>query len=187
MGNCMSYYPVRTYPYRLFIAKSPTGQDEVFFDLFNAEASGVDLRIISVRPIVSGAVAVTGLLGIDLFLTFTSAIGTMGTAATRTGTSLTASTFGATNPKPGELDGNITARRLPTGGATTAAFITMSQVFTEETDPATYLDKDLLTGNFPEELIVPADTGIQVKQGVVASVGNIAFMIHFAVTPRQAP
>lgn len=181
----MSYYPVRTYPYRLFIAKSPTGADEVFFDLFNAAASGVDLRVISVRPIVSGAVAVTGVLAVDLFLTFTSTVGTAGTAATRTGTSFTASTFGAVNPNPGALDDNITARRLPTGGATTAALITMGQVFTEETTSATYLDKDLLTGNFPEELIIPKDTGIQVKMGSEASVGNIAFMVHFAVTPRQ--
>ena len=183
----MSYYPVRTYPWRLFIDKNPTGVSEVFFDLFNAANSGVDLRVISVRPIVSGAVAVTGVVGVDLFLTFTSAIGTSGTAATRTGTSFTAATFGSTNPHPGDLPADVTARSLPTGGATTGNLITMSQVFSEETNSGTYLEKEMLTGNFPEELIIPKDTGIQVKQGAVASVGNIAFMIHFAVTDRQAP
>lgn len=180
----MSYYPVRAYPYRLFIAKSPTGVSEVFWDFFNATGSGYTVYVISVQPIVSGAIAVSGVVGVDLFLTFTTAIGTSGTAATQLGTSFTASTFGSTNPGVGNFPVDITARRLPTGGATTGNLITMSEVFTEETNAATYLDKDMLTGNFPEELVIPEGRGIQVKQGTVASVGNIAFMIHFALVSK---
>jgi hypothetical protein len=179
----MSYYPPRTYPYRLFIAKSPTGASEVFFDLFNAAGSGYTLAVSSVQPIVSGAVAVTGVLGVDLFLTFTSAIGTAGTAATRSGTSLTASTFGTLNPAAGDLPAGITARRLPTGGATAGNVITMGQVFTEETNSATYLNKDLITPG-SDEVIVPEGFGIQVQQGAVASVGNIAFMVHFGLIAK---
>ena len=177
----MSYYPPRTYPHRLFIAKSPTGISEVFWDLFNAAGSGYTIAVSSVRPIVSGAVAVTGVVGIDLFLTFTSAIGTAGTAATRTGTSFTASTFGSVNPVYGELPGDITARRLPTGGATVDNLITMTEVFGEETSTGLYLEKEMLTGNFPEEILIPEGFGIQVAQGAVAATGNVAFMIHFAL------
>lgn len=180
----MSYYPKRTYPYKLFVPKQAVGADLVYFDLFNATGgTGKSLAIISVQPVVSGAVAVTGVVSVDLFLTYTSAVGTGGTAATRTGTSLTAATFGATNPIPGALDDNVTARLTPSGGATAAAVISWNTVFSEETNAGTYLEKDLVKGTnpFPEEIIVPEGHGIRVVQGSVASVGNIGFNVQFAL------
>ena len=167
----------------LFIAKSPVGASEVFFDLFNAANSGYDLHVASVKPIVSGAVAVTGALGLDLFLTFTTAVGTAGTAATRTGTSLTASTFGSTSPVPSVLPLSISARRLPTGGATAGAVISHVEVFIEETNAGTYLDKDFISPKM-EDVVVPQGFGIQVQQGAVASVGNIGFMVVFALVAK---
>lgn len=177
------FYPPRTYPYKLFVAKSPTGANEVYWDLFNASGSGYTIAVQSVKPIVSGAVAVTGVLGVDLFLTFTSAIGTGGTAATRSGTSLTAATFGALNPHAGDLPADITARRLPTGGATAGNVINMLEVFTEETNSATYLEKDFLAPGH-NEVIVPEGFGLRVAQGAVASVGNIAFMVNFGLIAK---
>lgn len=181
----MSYFPLRAYPERLFIPKQAVGANLVYFDLFNAAGSGMSLAISSIRPVVSGAVAVTGILGVDLFLTFTSAIGTTGTAATRTGTSLTAATFGSVSPGAGELNGGITARLTPGGGATAGGVISWLEVFTEETNAATYLDKDFVqNGAYPAEIIVKQGAGIRVVQGAVASVGNIGFNVDFAVIPK---
>ena len=179
----MSYYPARQHQERLFIPKQAVGANLVYFDLFNAANSGFTLAVSSVRPVVSGAVAVTGILGVDLFLTFTSAVGTGGTAATRTGTSLTAATFGSVSPVPSALPGDITARLTPTGGATPGAVISFAQVFTEETNAGTYLDKDFISPKM-SEVIVPQGFVIQVQQGAVASVGNIGFMVVFGLEPK---
>ena len=181
----MSYYPARQHQERLFVPKQAVGANLVYFDLFNAANSGFTLAVSSVRPVVSGAVAVTGILGVDLFLTFTSVVGTGGTAATRTGTSLTAATFGSVSPVPSALPGDITARLTPTGGATAGAVISFAQVFTEETNAGTYLNKDLVqTSSHPDDILIPQGFGIRVVQGAVASVGNIGFNVEFGLIPR---
>jgi hypothetical protein len=138
-----------------------------------------------VTPIVSGAVAVTGTLGVDLFLTKTSAVGTGGTAATANGTSLTAATItemdsGNTNPHA-----NITARLTPSGGATAGAVIGWACVFPEETNAAAYfgqtIDLARRNNNDIQPIIINANEGIRVVQGSVASVGNIGFDVVFEI------
>lgn len=135
----------------------------------------------NVNPVVSGAVAVTGVVGLDLFLTFTSAVGTGGTAATRTGTSLTACTFGYNNPKPTLIQDEITARLTPTGGATAAGVVSWLSVFTEETNAGTYTSPLLQFLNPGDIVILPPGTGMRVVQGSVASVGNIGFNVGFNI------
>ena len=51
--------------WRLFVPKQAVGADLQYFDLFNASGSASRIHVSSVRPVVSGAVAVTGLLGVD--------------------------------------------------------------------------------------------------------------------------
>lgn len=170
--------------YNLFIPKAAVGADKVYFDLFNASGSPHILEVHSVRPIVSGAVAVTGTLGVDLHLTRTTAIGTGGTDATREGTTLTAATFSALNNANG-LDSNVTARLGPTGGATAGAVLAWDCVFTEETNGGSYTKLDLgkpwLVDVPP--IIVRRNSGIRVVQGAVASVGNIGFNVLFKALP----
>lgn len=167
--------------YRLFVPKQAVGANLVYFDLFNSSASPCDIEVISVVPVVSGAVAVTGTLGVDLFLTRTSAVGTGGTAATAEGTSLTACTISA-HESIENLPPGITARLTPTGGATAGAVISQREVFTEETNSAAYnMVADFVRVFYPDlpALIVPKNTGIRVVQGAVASVGNIGFDVIF--------
>lgn len=163
----------------LFVPKQAVGANLVYFDLFNNSKGVVALRY--VQPVVSGAVAVTGVVGVDLHLTFTSAVGTGGTAATYGGTSLTACTINPNNPVGQPCPDIITARLTPTGGATAAGVLTWTCVFTEETNAGTYtspLNWLLNEGN----ILIPNGKGIRVVQGAVASVGNIGFNVGFDLT-----
>ena len=168
--------------YNLFVPKQATGASLVYFDFFNATGSAFDVKVHWCAPIVSGAVAVVGVVGVDLFLTRTTAVGTGGTAATYEGTDPTACTFSAQdNSQP--MSKSITARLTPTGGATAGAVLDFASVFTEETNSATYTPAANMARcpGLPEipAIIVPQGTGLRVVQGSVASVGNIGFQIVF--------
>jgi hypothetical protein len=172
--------------YRLFVPKQAVGANLVYFDLFNAAGSAHCLEIVSVFPVVSGAVAVTGVVGVDLFLTRTTAVGTGGTAATANGTDLTAATITGQNNSQA-LSPSITARLTPTGGATAGAVVSWRSVFTEETNSASYsMLLDMVRGLYADTpgLFVPQGTGIRVVQGAVASVGNIGFDVQFKALPK---
>lgn len=169
--------------YRLFVPKQAAGTSVVFWDLFNATGSGVNLQLLSVLPVVSGEVAVTGVIAVDLFLTRTSAIGTSGTAATNNGSSLTAATFTSLDNSQ-LLNGLITARLTPTGGATAGAVISTRSVFTEETNAGSYVPQVDMVRPWVNDLygiVIPENTGVRVVQGGVAGVGNIAFDVIFNV------
>lgn len=168
--------------FRLFMPKQAVGANLVYFDMFNAAAANADVAILSVRPVVSGAVAVTGTLGVDLFLTRTSAVGTGGTAATSEGTSLTAATWSGLDCQE-ERPPELTARLTPSGGATAGAVLGFREVFTEETNAATYEEPPEFVPS-GVQIIVPGGTGIRVVQGAVASVGNIGFDVLVRVTKR---
>lgn len=168
--------------YRLFVPKQAVGANLVYFDLFNAAGSGKTLSISAIQPVISGAVAVVVTLGIDLFLTYTTAVGTGGTAATSRGTALDACTITPVNPAVGALASGITARITPSGGATAGPVLVMASVFTEETAGAAYLGRQvdfINIGSHPEDIIVPEGYGIRIVQGAVASAGNIAFNVLF--------
>jgi hypothetical protein len=169
--------------YKLFVPAQAVGASLVYFDLFNTASSTANLKVHSVVPIVSGAVAVTGVVAVDLFLTRTTAVGTGGTGATYEGTSLTACTICCVNGDQPLTASQATARLTPSGGATAGAVLAGRSVFTEETNSGTYNQLDLLTplfslGRFVQ---VRAGTGIRVVQGAVASVGNIGFEVLFSL------
>lgn len=174
--------------YRLFVPKQAVGASLVYFDMFNRSDTGVDVLVNAVIPIVSGAVAVSGTLGVDLLLTRTTAVGTTGTAATDEGTDTTAATFSNMVGGGGNRPGGVTARLTPGGGATAGAVIGWTCVFTEETSDATYVAQNTnLVRRLGEDcgpLVIRPDTGMRVVQGAVASVGNIGFDVLFRVRPR---
>lgn len=173
--------------YRLFVPAQAVGANLVYFDLFNASGSTQTVSILSVMPIVSGATAVTGTLGVDVFLTRTTAIGTGGTAATAEGTSLTAMTITCMDGTQ-SIPNGVTARLTPTGGATEGAVLSGRSVFTEETNAGTYTPQpDMVRGWNAENIkgvIVPENSGIRVVQSSVASVGNIGFDVIFNCITR---
>lgn len=175
--------------YKLFMPKQAVGANLVYFDLFNVggtNASGRRLEVDYIIPVVSGEAAVTGVLGVDLFLTRTTAVGTGGTAATAEGTSLTAPQITHQNGShPIDLKG-ISARLTPSGGATAGAVLSWRSVFTEETNSGAYNQIwDMVKATDPRApaITVPPGTGLRVVQGGVASVGNIGFDIGFWVYP----
>lgn len=175
--------------YRLFVPYQAFGTSVIFFDLFNPSTSPFQLDIYSVIPIVSGANAVTGVIGVDIFLNRTSAVGTGGTAATYNGTSFTACTFAKMIGSGDDLDGTITARLTPTGGATASALLSQCSVFTEETNAGSYVAalNDFVRRGYsdmPPLTVVPG-TGISVVQNAVASVGNIAFDVIFQARQKS--
>lgn len=171
---------------RLIVPKQAVGASLVYFDLFVAASAQWRLELLSVVPIVSGAVAVTGTLAVDLFLTRTTAVGTGGTAATSGGTSLTAAMF-SPHDWEGQMPGEITARLTPSGGATAGNVLAFRSVFTEETADAAYTQPIEMVRQFAPDLpgiqIAPG-TGVRVVQGGVASVGNIGFDVLFKMFSR---
>jgi hypothetical protein len=171
--------------YRLFVPKQAVGANLVYFDLFNAAGSCQRIQLLSVVPVVSGAVAVVGTVAVDLFLTRTTAVGTGGTAATRDGTALDACTFtGMDTDQPAHS--LITARLTPAGGATAGAVISTRSVFTEETNSSTYVPAIDMVRPYVTDIFgvqIKEGSGIRVVQGAVASVGNIGFDLIFNVFP----
>jgi hypothetical protein len=169
--------------HKLFVPKQAVGANLVYFDLFNPAGSGSVIKVYSVIPVVSGAVAVTGVVGADLLLTRTTAVGTGGTAATYEGTDTTACTISAADGDQPFNAQIVTARLTPSGGATAGAVLAWRCVFTEETNAGTYIQIDLVTPMAQSfaPIVVKAGTGIRVVQGAVASVGNIGFDVSFTL------
>jgi len=169
--------------YKLFVVKQTPGANLIYFDLFNASGSGVKLAVMWLIPVVSCAVAVTGLVSVDLFLQRTTAIGTGGTAATFNGTDPTASTISPLGQGSSVMPAGVTARLTPSGGATAGALIAWESVLTEELNAGPYFRHDLVRRGMMDAppLMVNANSGISVVQGTVASVGTIGFDIAFRV------
>lgn len=169
--------------YKLIVPKQAVGASLVYFDMFNAANSPYKVEVLSVLPIVSGAVAVPGTLAVDLFLTRTTAVGTGGTAAVAESTSLTAASFAHLNgTQPMDVT-YLTARLTPSGGATAGAVLAFCSIFTEETNAGTYApSEDMVRQGC---IVVNPGSGIRVVQGSVASVGNIAFSVVFRRTQNH--
>lgn len=173
--------------YRLFVPSQTVGAGVVFFDLFNATGTACELQLVSVVPVVSGAVAATGLVAVDVFLTRTTAVGTGGTAATFNGTSLTACTISSYNNSQA-LPSGVTARLTPSGGATAGAVLAWASVYTEEANAGTYAPaNDLVKPSSSPEvpyIPIPMGQGVRVVQGAVASVGTVGFNVLFRLVPK---
>jgi hypothetical protein len=162
--------------YKLFVPAQAVGANLVYFDLYNVGVGLLD--VVSLFPVVSGAVAVTGVVAVDLFLTRTSAVGTGGTAATFEGTSLTAMTFTAVDNSQPLNSSLLSARLTPSGGATAGAVIGFKSVYSEETNAGTYVP----TRDWAAAPVrVGVGTGIRIVQSSVASVGNIGFDLTLRV------
>jgi hypothetical protein len=173
--------------YTLFCPAQAVGANTVHWDLFNAAGSASDLYVHEVVPVVSGSTAVTGVVGIDVFLTRTTAVGTGGTAATKEGSSLTAATISSQSGSA-QLDNNVTARITPTGGGTAGAVLSSSSLFGEETNSAAYnaYANMARVPGIPEvpPVKVPEGTGLRAVQGSVASAGNVGWIVTFEVTKK---
>lgn len=168
--------------YVLWIPPQVAAANKIFFDLFNATGSGKVLEINGIWALAKMDVAVTGAVAIELSISRTSAVGTGGTVA---GASTAFATPGisAKDPANPALPAQITARQVPTGGATVNAFLLGSYIFPEETNPATALQQyfNLLpaVNEETQQITLPEGYGIRCSQGTVASVNNYGFIVDF--------
>lgn len=170
-----------TMAFTAFFPSVASGANKVFLDLFNATGSGKIIKLKSIRAIKDGSVAVTGTVSVKLFLTRTTTVGTGGTAAVNEGTSLTVPAIAEHDTLSAALPTQITARAVPTGGATAGSVICDRGIFSEETNAATYDRVEFLTPEAVdlEPIKLREGQGIRIVQGAVASVGNIGFSITF--------
>jgi hypothetical protein len=172
--------------YKLFLPAAAAGADKIHFDLFNATGSTQNVFVHSVVPVMSGAVAVTGLVAVDLFLTRTTAVGTTGTAAVAEGATLTTPAITAMDHSQ-RINSLITARAAPGGGATGGAILSARSVYSEEANAGTYAQiTDMVRGLYVDvaPLLVPEGSGIRVIQSSVASVGNVGFDVIFRTVAK---
>lgn len=178
------------YPrFRLFLPGQSVGASLVYWDMFNRSDTGVKLAVWSVIPIIDASVAHTGVVGITLHLTRTTAVGTGGTAATRGGTAVDAATFTSMDePGAAALPGGVTARLTPTGGATAGVYVSMASIMAEELSAQAFLahTNDFVRRNYLDvgPLWVRQNQGIRVVQGSVAATGVVGFDVIFTVIPN---
>ena len=163
------------------------GADKLFLDLFNATASGKTIDIRGIWIIPKTDVAVTGVLGIRVDLYRTSAVGTGGTAfayksATRDvagGNVTPADTANAALPA------QITGRHLPTGGATISEWIFPTFSLGEETATSmafiSQYQNIMPNLMFGQKWTIREGQGLLLKQGAVASAGNVMFLVAFTL------
>ncbi len=168
--------------HRLLIPSSAVGASKNFFDLFNAAGSGKVIKILAIFAYPDIDTAVTGVVGVQLDLFRTTAVGTGGTAATNNGTVSTAATISEMDSANADPPVQITARLAPTGGATAGAWLATRWVFTEETNAAAAFAAAVgveFIRNEGAKLMLREGEGMKIQQGSVASVGSIAFEVTF--------
>lgn len=170
--------------YRLIVPSSAVGASQVHLDLFNGTGSGNTLRIVQARAFPLLDVAIVGVVGLQLYLTRTTSVGTGGTPAVLENPTLATPGLNKFDPASPALNGNITARSRPTAGAAAGVILGHTGFFTEETNAgsavAAALGGDFLRDSgydFP----IPENTGIRVVQGTVASLGTLMFVIDFVL------
>ena len=170
--------------YLLWIPPQVAAANKIFFDLFNATGSGRTIEINGIWAITKIDVAVTGAVAVELLLQRTSAVGTGGTTVT-TSTATGTPGIAAKNPANAALPAQITARQVPTGGATVQAHLFSTYQFPEETNAGTILQQyQNLIPNINEEtqpVVLPETYGIRVVQGTVASLNSYGFLVDFSV------
>ena len=160
------------------------GASKIYFDFFNADAALI-VKVRGIWVIVAQDVANTAAVSLRLDWLKTSAVGTGGTAATYNGTSTTAATVTPKDSANAALDADITARTVPTGGATTSAFIFPTYHAPEELQVHGGLSQFMNVRPDPsrgeQELTFRQNQGFKCVQGTVAAAGNIGFLMEFTV------
>lgn len=185
VSGCSSAAEVATYTWTT--PDVVAGSNKLFLDIFNASGSAKVIKVRGIYPIMKTDVAVVGVLGLRFDLFRTSAVGTGGTpavyqSATRdvAGGSIVPLDFN--NPS---LPAQITARHLPAGGATAAAWLRRGTCFVEETNAATYWCNgsfNFLTADAGgQPLVLREGQGLLIQQGSIATLNNIAFTVVFSV------
>lgn len=173
--------------YQYMVPSVVVGASKLYLDLFNAVGSGKIIDVRGIWMVPDTDVGVTGALGVRIDLYRTSAVGTGGTtAAYKSATPDVAggniTPFDTTNAA---LPAQITARHLPTGGATISEWILASYSLGEEAATSmayiTQYQNIIPQGQFLQKLTLREGQGILLKQFTVAATGNLAFLVAFTL------
>ena len=182
-GHIMGTLPTYLYATPNAVA----GADKLYFDLFNAFGSGKVIDVRGVWCVPKTDATVTGALAVRVDLYRTSAVGTGGTAASYKSATRD---VGGGNICPMDtanaaLPAQITARWLPTGGATISEWMIATYALGEEASTSmAYLTqyKNILPElTWGQKFALREGQGLLMKQGSVASAGTIGFLVAFTV------
>lgn len=164
-----------------------------YFDLFNAAGSGKSIKLMGLWPIIQTTAAAAIVPSFQWSLIMTSAVGTGGTAHTNEGAA--AGAAGVVNisrvddsdtPLSTAPLTNITARSIPTGGATALRFLLDTWIVVEETLSSTVsiqYENILPVGRAIKEIILPEGRGVKMRQiTATASTGfNFGWLLAFGL------
>lgn len=172
--------------YNWWLPTSVTAVNKLFGDIYNAAGSGKILEIRGIWAIPKSDIAVTGVIAVEIGLYRTSAVGTGGTAHTYNGgTASSAHVITPWDTNNASLPAQVTARAVPTAGATISALWWAQYIFTEETNAATYIGAftNLLpVGTMNQRLTLREGQGLLIKEGPTASpIGSFSFLTLFTL------
>lgn len=163
------------------------GANKLFFDLFNAAGSGKVIDVRGIWAIPKTDVAVVGALGIRLNLYRTSAVGTGGTEHSYMSATLDVAggNICPMDTANAALPAQITARWLPTAGATISEWLITTYSMGEETATSqAYMSQyqNILPNLFfGQKFAIREGQGLLIKQGAVAATGTMSFLVAFTV------
>lgn len=171
--------------YSWWVPTTAVGSSKLFAEIWNGTTGTLEIRGLWAIP--RADTAVTATIGVEVGLYRTSAAGTGGTLYTYNGG--TGSTgfhvitpYDTTNTALSTGMG-VSARAVPTGGATISAIWWAQYVWTEETNaPATAMSAytNLLpTGLLAQRITLNSSQGFLIKQGAIAGAGNLSFLGQF--------
>jgi hypothetical protein len=165
-----------------------------FFDVFNATGSGKIVRVRGIYPTIQITAATATIPSFQFSVIRTSAVGSGGTAYTNEGAASPAA--GALNiARLSSADAvslstitQITARSLPTAGATAASFWFDIWLMTEETNAAPYLMQGInMIPQLPYDnaFELQENQGFKIRQiTATASTGcNFGWIVTLAIIP----
>jgi hypothetical protein len=174
--------------YSWWVPPAAVGASKLYADIYNSSASTSIVEIRGVWAIPKSDVAVTGVVGIEVGLYRTNAIGTTGVnhvySSGAAATAHVITPYDTANSSTFFGTTGISARAVPAGGATISALYWAQYIFTEETNAATYVGA--YTNLLPVGIMTQRPTlrpgqGLLIKQGTVAGVGSMAFLGQFTV------
>lgn len=171
---------------------SVAGASKLHWDIFNATGSGKIMDVRGIWLIPKLDVTATVVVGTRIDTYRTSAVGTGGTAAAVD--SATPDVAGGNFTKFDEgntaIPAQITARVLPTGGATISRWLfpsfTTSKIEMTVTGTGSWgflsqYQNLVPTFSFGQKIAVRENTGLLFKQGSVASLGSVSILIAFTL------
>lgn len=171
--------------YMLTIPPLSVGANSYPWELFNGASSGKTLTVRGIWPVTDSAVAKTGALSAAYHFYRTTTKSSGGTNCTYESSATLAPNFFRMNPGDSVLSSAISCKTALTSISTGVALFP-AYVFTEETNVATLLQQyfNLIpTRHWGQELVVPAGTGIAARQGPIASVGSVGWLVEFTLDP----